>query len=328
MKKKTIFIFILAMLILVGACSSSNQEATQNDSAGYDMASSDQDGQTREGATPRSSETAEMESVSSEDAERAPQVEGDGSTSGFAGEDQQRMIIHEHYMNMEVQDLQSVLRGLQREVNNLPGAYVQSLNEWKHESRTSTEHRADITLRIPVNDWGSMEEYIEDLGNILERSMDGQDVTEEYVDLESRLRSQLAHEQRLLELFDRAEDIEDLLKIEQELSRIRTTMEQMEGRQQYLERVTSTVKVSLNLFEVEEHEFTVTQQQDLSLWQEVGVALKASYLSLLQLGERGLVVIAYLFPYLILLSVLAIIAAIFYRQRNRQSKLDNHERTD
>jgi hypothetical protein len=72
-------------------------------------------------------------------------------------------------------------------------------------------------------------------------------VTEEFVDLESRERNLLAAEQSLLELYDRAQSVNDALAIERELANIRGQIEQVQGRIQYLEERTATSQITLSI---------------------------------------------------------------------------------
>jgi Domain of unknown function (DUF4349) len=72
-------------------------------------------------------------------------------------------------------------------------------------------------------------------------------VTEEYVDLQSRERNLLAAEQTLLDLCNRATDVEDALSIQRELTVLRGQVEQVQGRIQYLDQSTQTAQISLNI---------------------------------------------------------------------------------
>ena len=74
-----------------------------------------------------------------------------------------------------------------------------------------------------------------------------QDVTEEYFDLNSRLRNAEATESQYLTLLDRAGEGEAILQIYEALSRIRYEIEQIKGRIQYLEQVSALSLISINL---------------------------------------------------------------------------------
>ncbi len=107
---------------------------------------------------------------------------------------------------------------------------------------------ADLTLSVPS---GEFEVALDELRGLGERvttdTVEGQDVTEEFVDLESRERNLLAAEESLLALYDRAESVEDTLTVERELTDIRGQIEEVQGRIQYLERRTATSEIVLHL---------------------------------------------------------------------------------
>ncbi len=107
---------------------------------------------------------------------------------------------------------------------------------------------ADLVLSVPS---GEFEAALEELRGLGERvttdTVEGQDVTEEFVDLESRERNLLAAEESLLALYDRAESVEDTLTVERELTDIRGQIEEVQGRLQYLERRTATSEIILHL---------------------------------------------------------------------------------
>lgn len=107
---------------------------------------------------------------------------------------------------------------------------------------------ADLVLSVPS---GEFEAALDELRGIGERvttdTVEGQDVTEEFVDLESRERNLLAAEESLLTLYDRAVSVEDTLTVERELTDIRGQIEEVQGRIQYLERRTATSEITLHL---------------------------------------------------------------------------------
>ncbi|HVG38094.1 MAG TPA: DUF4349 domain-containing protein, partial [Pyrinomonadaceae bacterium] len=75
----------------------------------------------------------------------------------------------------------------------------------------------------------------------------GQDVTEEYIDLEARLRSKMALEAQFLEIMKGAKTIAEALEVQRQVSEVRTEIEQLEGRRRFLENQSgmSTVTVTL-----------------------------------------------------------------------------------
>ena len=82
---------------------------------------------------------------------------------------------------------------------------------------------------------------------VTSESTDSQDVTEQYTDLESRLRNAEATESQYLALLEEAKDVEDILNIYERLSWVRNEIEQIKGRMQYLERTSSMSLISVYL---------------------------------------------------------------------------------
>ena len=107
---------------------------------------------------------------------------------------------------------------------------------------------AELVLSVPSGEFEAALDELRGLGDrVTTDTVEGQDVTEEFVDLESRERNLLAAEESLLALYDRAEDVEDTLAVERELTDIRGQIEEVQGRIQYLERRTATSEIVLHL---------------------------------------------------------------------------------
>lgn len=88
---------------------------------------------------------------------------------------------------------------------------------------------------------------IERSGSVLSRHVKGEDVTEQYVDIETRLKNNLALRDRFRELLAKARDVKDVLAIESELNRVQSEIDSMEARMRVLKDQVqmSTIRVSL-----------------------------------------------------------------------------------
>ncbi len=110
----------------------------------------------------------------------------------------ERLIIRNASLSLVVPDTQTALDGINELVDEL-GGYVVESNVYQYQEGL----RAHVTLRIPAESLDLALERIRDLATeVRSESISGQDVTEEYVDLQSRLRHLEATEARLLEFLE------------------------------------------------------------------------------------------------------------------------------
>jgi len=129
------------------------------------------------------------------------------------------------------------------------GGYVSDANTG---IRTDGEERyafGSLTLRVPEDRFDDAVDQLSGLGEQLGFTMTGQDVSEEFVDLESRLRHWKATESFLLGLMEEATTIDEALRLQGELAIVQLTIEQLEGRLNYLEARTSFSSITANLTE-------------------------------------------------------------------------------
>lgn len=325
MRQKGILSFLVILLstmLLLNGCGGSSSESAQD--SGYDRATSNTEERALYGLSTQSG-SAPTEKRAEGAMDKAPSDRDmDKNLSYSDVENYERKIIREQFIEQQVQDLKGVLEELERSTNAISGAYIESLHEWKNEGRNHTEHRARLVLRIPVEHFAAFLHNVEEQGKVVNRQLTGQDVTEEFVDNTSRLRNLKTHEDRILKLYDKAETIEEMLKIENELSRIRSSIEQLEGRQKFLSQVTSTVKLSLELFQVDE-EALVMASDDTSIFTESWIGFKKSIKQLALLGERSIILLITLLPYLVIMSVFLAIVIIITKKylKSNNNELKN-----
>lgn len=92
------------------------------------------------------------------------------------------------------------------------------------------EVAASMTLRVPAKTFKTTLSALEPLGTVTYRNIEGEDVTEQYIDVEARLKNKIVLRDRLQQLLDKATDVKDVLAIETELNRVQGDIDSMEGR--------------------------------------------------------------------------------------------------
>lgn len=103
-----------------------------------------------------------------------------------------------------------------------------------------------ITVRVPSSEFNGILEQVRSLGEVVDQSVQGSDVTDRYRDLQIRLDNALRTRERFLKLLDAASTMEDILRLERELSRLNHTIETLKGEIYRLEhkQMYSTITVS------------------------------------------------------------------------------------
>jgi hypothetical protein len=126
------------------------------------------------------------------------------------------------------------------------GGYV---TDSSTETTGSTPTYGTMTLRVPAPFFEQALERIGRLGKVLSKSITGQDVTGEAVDLESRIRNKRAEERQYLDIMNRAKRVMDIVTVSNELYRVRGEIEEAQGRLKYLRSAAAMSTINLTLDE-------------------------------------------------------------------------------
>lgn len=167
--------------------------------------------------------------------------EKQGYESGSAGTASalERMVIYNANLEIAVEQPAEVMKEIMTMAESA-GGYVVNSNLYQTYTESGNLPRASLTIRVPAGQLESIMDMIKTLTHdpdedVISENINGQDVTQEYTDLESRLRNLEAAEEALVELMEEARDPEDVLNIFDELTYYRGEIELIKGRMQYLE---------------------------------------------------------------------------------------------
>lgn len=154
-----------------------------------------------------------------------------------------RLVIKEGEFNMVVKDVVESAKKIIQYAKKKGGWVVQSNIQEVEDLPT-----ANVIVRVPVGKFDETMTFIRGLAvKVNYEKSSGQDVTEEYVDLESRLKSLRKTKEQLLTIMEKAKTIEEILRIQSEISNIQSQIEQTKGSMLYLERSAETGTITANL---------------------------------------------------------------------------------
>jgi hypothetical protein len=209
----------------------------------------------------------------------------------------ERMIVREASLSLVVPDTEAALDEICALVDEMDGYIVESnLNKYQEGLQASA------TLRVPAERLDAALERIRDLATeVRHENVSGEDVTKDYVDLQSRLRYLEATEERLLEFLEAAEDTEAALAVYEDLREIQADIEQVKGQMQYLEQSAAMATIRLDITPDE-----LAQPIQVGGWHPEGTLRNAlqTLIRVLQfLVDAAIVIVVLIIPVLIVVAV-------------------------
>ena len=167
------------------------------------------------------------------------------SAPGLAPSDQSldRKIIQNTSMDLQVEDVSTSYQKVATIALDA-GGFVLDSSVSANEDRP----QANLTIRVPASQYESVLNALRGLAvKVVNETSKAEDQTEVYTDLQARLRSAQAVEARYLDLLNRAETIDDVLKVQNYLTPARLEVEQIQGQINLIDKLSSLATISVSL---------------------------------------------------------------------------------
>ncbi|MBD3311288.1 MAG: DUF4349 domain-containing protein [Candidatus Magasanikbacteria bacterium] len=215
-----------------------------------------------------------------------------------------RLIIKTGLFSLLVDDVNLAVDQIKQYATE-KGGFLVSSNVYK----SGLAPYATVVIRIPATEFDKGVEKLQGMGEVTSQRIDGQDVTEEYVDLEAQLRNFRATEEQYLNIMKQAYEIEDILAVQTKLSDVRNQIERIEGRMKYLKQSADLSTITVNLSTDPEVLPAVDDEDKWKPWAEVKEALR----SLVNLGKALSYVVIWFVIYIPLWIGLVLAGWLVYR---------------
>ena len=180
----------------------------------------------------------------------------------------ERKLIKTVELNLETENYDSLMDGLEKEISRL-GGYIEYKDayhgDYTSQSKGYHNRRASITARIPTKKLEEFTGNVAEIGNITYECESVEDVTLQYVDLSSHKKMLLTEQERLMKLLENAATMEDIIAIESRLSEVRYQIESMESQLRTFDNQVDYSTVHINVDEVEHY----TPQPEKSTWERI-----------------------------------------------------------
>ena len=210
----------------------------------------------------------------------------------------QRKLIKTGNLNFETQDLSKTKTTIEGLVKSFNG-YIANDNEYKSYDRISN----NISLRIPAN---KFDEFIVEISKGVEKfdskNINISDVTEQFLDVEARLKTKKALESKYLEILKKAKTVKEIIEVEREIGKLRGDIESAEGRLKYLSDQVSFSTLNISFYKKISSESSFTKK--------LKNALKDGYDSI----KSFFIFLVGIWPLVIILLV----AFLWYRRRRKK----------
>ena len=274
---------------------------------------------------------AAAEDVSYDYAEEAieePVSEGGGQNEVTEPQTTERKLIRTVDISAETEEFDTLVPGLQKQVEALGGYiennHVYEINSYYVDDHLEKQRRANITARVPKEKLDGFLSSVAEQTNVTSRSESVEDVTLQYVDLESHKKALLTEQERLLELLSQAESVEDIIAIEGRLSEVRYQLESMESQLRTYDNRIDYSTVYLSIEEVRKY----SAPYDASVGERIAKGFAKS-LEDIGFGIRDFAIGFVIdIPYIILWGVIIAVAVLVWRKLRKVWKKRKQRKTE
>lgn len=227
-----------------------------------------------------------------------------------------RKLIITVHMDAETEDLDAMLAHVNAKITDLNG-YMESQEINNGSAYSKYRHRSSsMTIRIPAENLSQFVDMVSENCNIISNYRTSEDVTLQYVSLESRIEALEIEQERLLALLEQADNMEDLLTIESRLTDVRYELEQIHSQMLVMKNRINYSTIHLYLSEVVE--YTEVEEEPETFGQRVAAGFTKSIKGVWKGIVEFVIFIISALPYLILLGGIAVVVILIIRKRRKK----------
>lgn len=311
MRKKYFGLLLAVLLLLTATGCGSNSAASSSASYGNEASMS----------------TSYYEDSYEDEAKAEESGEGVTSETGLDAQTASgRKLIRTVYLSLQTTEFDSVLSNLASKTTEL-GGYIENSSVSGNSYYYQSTRYASYTIRIPSAKLDQFVEVVKELGNVTHKNESVEDVTLRYVDVESRKKALETEQERLMELLSNAENMEDLLAIEDKLSEVRYELENYGSQLRMLDNQIDYSTVNVDIDEVDR----VTETGEKGFFEEIKDRFGDS-LYVVGRGIRSFTIgfigsLPIILVWAVIIVVIVIIVRSIFKKRNKKKEKKTVEET-
>ena len=210
-----------------------------------------------------------------------------------------RKLVYSGEIKIRTEDFSDLERQIESRLSE-NGGFIGNFTE----SRIDQHERHGIwTVRLPVDQFSAFVRWLDDSFHVVDKSIKSKDVTDEFVDLQSRLANKRKTEQRLSEhLSKTTSKLSEILEMEKEIERVREDVERIEGRLNLLQ---DQAELSTLVIRVDSQRVFVAPKSPSSLSNLAAIFGKSCWL-LIQLAYLLMVIATAILPFAFVIGMIAL----------------------
>lgn len=248
---------------------------------------------------------------------REDEYSGIGGESDVASPLEPKKVITTINLSFETTEFEKSNEDLNKLIEKY-NAYVENSNiSYNHYYNQQMYRHGQFTIRVPKESMVSFKTELNLIGHMVSENTNKQDVTKQYQDTESRLNVITIKEERILALLERAEKIEDIIALEDQLSQIIYEKENLKSSLLTLDDKIDFSTVHIQLQEV--RKITDTETIETTFGTRIMNAFKNSFFAFKRNMENLIILIIYNIPLLIIFGVILYVVYRYLKKRNKNS---------
>lgn len=230
-----------------------------------------------------------------DETETTEEIDIDNATTGKSEEEYNEKIITNVSLSIETKEFDHFIDNLNKLVNKHKG-YVENSNIF-YNSRSGNKQfkSAQYTIRMPEEKTNTFISDINTIGNTISQSTSKEDISKIYQDTKGKLKVLETKEKRILKLLEKAEKIEDILKLENELNETIYEKESLIGEIEYMDDKTSYATIYLDISEVEK--YTIGETVETKFSEKFKNAFSNSLYYVKLIFENLIIILIYILPF-------------------------------
>ena len=208
-----------------------------------------------------------------------------------------RMIIRTGSMGVEVEKYDDAEK-IVADVVKKNGGYISNTNS---SQNSSGKKQGTLVLKVPADKYDALISEVSVVGKVMSQNINANDITEEFIDLEAREKTQKELEQRLLKLLsEKTARLTDVVEVEQKLASVRQVIESLDGRLRYLKNQSDMSTLTLSLYEPA----MLTTSSGGGFFYELGQGVKSGLRGFTDILRGMITLIIALLPIIILVLII------------------------